>query len=91
MTCVAYENYEEILQTCLDGILAKENHPTHLKYLEEKYNFIHEEMLGKDWEGETETDQKGVQEKLLKQMTRVALFAVLKHVGLLTEVASQEM
>lgn len=89
LTCDNLLNNEEVVQSYLEEILRCENSPHHLKFLDEKYNFIYEELLLKDTEGEFMIE--GVQEKLVQQMTRIATLTVLKHVGLLEEVASKEM
>ncbi|KAL0271708.1 UNVERIFIED_CONTAM: hypothetical protein PYX00_008714 [Menopon gallinae] len=89
LTCVNLLNNEEVVQSYLEEILQCEGSPSHLKYLDEKFNFIYEELLLKDTEGEFMTE--GVQEKLLKQMARIATLTVLKHVGLLEDVASKEI
>lgn len=46
-------------------------------------------MMMKDWEHTIEL--KGVEEKLLKQVTWIALITFLKHVGLLESVAKNEV
>lgn len=85
---MTHENNEEVLQNYLTHILTKENYPKDLKYLDKKYNFIYEEMMTKDWEQHIEL--KGIEERLLQQVTRIALLTFLKHVGLLKEVANKE-
>lgn len=89
LSCLTHENFEAVLQNYLNRIIATDNCPNDLKYLDKKYNFIYEEMMMKDWEHTVEL--KGVEEKLLKQATWIALITFLKHVGLLESVAKNEM